>query len=99
MALIKDRVNFASELWSQTFFFFEAPKAFDEKTIKDKWKENSSQLVLEVKDIIANVSFDSAAQLKEIASNYIHEKQYNTGQIMNALANLYGRDITWPRSF
>jgi glutamyl-tRNA synthetase len=84
-SLIKERVNFTSELWSQSFFFFEAPKAFDEKIIKDKWKENSYQLVLEVKDIIANVSFNSATQLKEIASNYIHEKQYNTGQIMNAL--------------
>ncbi len=85
IGFVKDRVHFASELWSQTFFFFEAPKVFDEKTIKDKWKENSSQLVLEVKEIIANASFDSAAQLKEIVSNYIHEKQYNTGQIMNAL--------------
>jgi glutamyl-tRNA synthetase len=85
IGLVKERVNFARELWSQSFFFFETPKAFDEKAIKDKWKENSSQLVLEIKDIIANASLDSAFQLKETLSNYIHEKQYNTGQIMNAL--------------
>jgi glutamyl-tRNA synthetase len=42
-------------------------------------------LVLEVKDIIANASFDSVTQLKENVSKYIQEKQYNTGQIMNAL--------------
>ena len=83
--LIKERVNFANELWSQSYFFFEAPKSFDEKALKDKWKENSAQLVLEVKNIIANASFDSAIQLKELVSNYIQEKQYNTGQIMNAL--------------
>jgi len=83
--LIKERVNFTSELWSQSFFFFEAPKTFDEKAIKDKWKENSSLLVLEVKEIIAGESFDSAIKLKERASNYIQEKQYNTGQIMNTL--------------
>jgi glutamyl-tRNA synthetase len=82
--LIKERVNFVSELWSQSFFFFEAPKAFDEKAIKDKWKENSSQLLIEIKDIIANNSFSSAMQIKETVSNFIQEKQYNTGQIMNA---------------
>jgi len=84
-SLVKERVNFVSELWLQSFFFFEAPKAFDEKAIKDKWKDNNSQLIPEVKDIIANASFDSATQLKESVSKYIQEKQYNTGQIMNAL--------------
>ncbi len=83
--LVKERVNFVSEIWAQSYFFFEAPKIFNEKALKDKWKENSSQLVAEVKEIICNTENFTAAHLKETVSNYILEKKYGMGQVMNAL--------------
>ncbi|MFA5781447.1 MAG: glutamate--tRNA ligase, partial [Bacteroidales bacterium] len=83
--LVKERVNLVSELWAQSSFFFEAPKIFDEKTVKDKWKENSAQFVAEVKEIINNASGFSAALLKESVSEYVRQKQLGMGQVMNAL--------------
>lgn len=91
--LVKERVNFVSELWAQSSFFFESPKTFDEKAVKDKWKESrptpagcgTAQLVAEVKEIINNASDFSAAQLKENISKYVQEKQLGMGQVMNAL--------------
>jgi len=83
--LVKERVHFVHEFWAQTSFFFEAPKAFDEKSVKDKWKENSSQYVAEVKELIISAPEFAAAPLKEYVSNYIQEKQYSMGVVMNAL--------------
>ena len=83
--IVKERVNFISEIWGQSSFFFESPRSFDEKALKDKWKENSSQLVAEVKEIICNTENYTAAYLKETVSNYILEKKYGMGQVMNAL--------------
>jgi glutamyl-tRNA synthetase len=83
--LVKERVNFVSELWAQSSFFFEAPNIFDEKTVKDKWKENSAQFIAEVKEIINNASDFSAALLKENISKYVQEKQLGMGPVMNAL--------------
>ena len=83
--LVKERVNLVSELWAQSSFFFEAPKIFDKKTVKDKWKENSAQFVAEAKEIINNVSDFSATLLKESISKYVQEKQLGMGQVMNAL--------------
>ncbi len=83
--LAKERIHFVSELWAQTSFFFEAPKTFDEKAVKDKWKETSSQLVAEAKDVIIGAADFAAAPLKTTVSNFIQEKKYSMGLVMNAL--------------
>ena len=36
--MMKDRVSFVKELWPLCSFFFEAPTAYDEKTVKKRWK-------------------------------------------------------------
>ena len=41
-AMMKDRVSFVKELWPLCSFFFEAPTAYDEKTAKKRWKEDSA---------------------------------------------------------
>lgn len=83
--LVKERINFISELWAQSFFFFQAPSVFDEKAIKDKWKENSPQLLSEIKEVIKEAPDLSAIPLKEYVSNYLHNKQIPMGQLMTSL--------------
>ncbi|NTW33523.1 MAG: glutamate--tRNA ligase [Bacteroidetes bacterium] len=84
-SIVKERVNFINEMWQQSSFFFIAPLTLDPKSLKDKWKENSSELVLEIQNIISNASDFSANALKEVVSIYIQENQLAMGQIMNAL--------------
>ena len=47
-ALMKERVNFVSELWEQCSFFFEAPTEYDEKSLKKRWKEDSPRHMQEL---------------------------------------------------
>ena len=85
VTLVKDRVNFIEELWSQSSFFFIAPIEFDAKSVKDKWKDNSPGMVEQVKNIISTVDFLDAAEMKTAVMSYIEGNQLPTGQIMNAL--------------
>jgi len=85
ISLVKERVSFVSELWDQTFFFFEAPQEFDSKVVKKRWK---GQVPAFMKDLV--VFFEQskqwdAAQLKEGVSNLINSKEMGFGNVMNAL--------------
>ena len=52
MGLVKERVNFVSELWEQSYFFFEAPHEYDPQTVKKRWKTNSFDLMKELITIL-----------------------------------------------
>jgi len=84
-SLIKERVTFTHELWDQSSYFFMAPTSYDAKSVKDKWKTDSAEKMKEIAQVIRDCSSWNATDLKQALMSYISEKQYHTGQIMNAL--------------
>jgi len=85
MNTIKERVNFPSELWAQSSFFFIAPESYDEKSVKDKWKENASPFLQQIIPVIEEAENTQAEFLKNKLSLFITEKQLAMGVVMNAL--------------
>ncbi|NVO03999.1 MAG: glutamate--tRNA ligase [Bacteroidetes bacterium] len=83
--LIKNRANFIEDLWAHSFFFFSAPTVYDEKVLKDKWKENTPSLMLAVKEELEKNQKFEAAEIKEEISAYLEKNQIGMGQVMNAL--------------
>ena len=41
--LVRERANFITDLWEQSSFFFIAPTAYDEKTVKKRWKDDNNK--------------------------------------------------------
>ncbi len=82
--LVKERVNFISELWEQSFFFFQAPVEYDKKTVKKKWKENSPNIMKDVKNILSSLKLFNAKEAEIAVKNYIEENNLGMGQVMNA---------------
>ncbi len=58
VGLMKERVNFVSELWEQCSFFFEAPTEYDEKSLKKRWKEDSPRHIGELIQVLEGISDD-----------------------------------------
>lgn len=84
VSLTKERVTFVSELWDQCFYFFEAPKAFDDKSLKKRWKEEVPSLMREVYDFYKNYSGAwNAEAIKEQFSEVANAKEWNFGIVMN----------------
>jgi len=83
--LLKERVSFISELWDQAHFFFVAPKEFDVKTVKKRWKENTPTIISDIKSILQNVDNFNAVDTKEAVSAYIEKNELGFGAVMNAL--------------
>jgi glutamyl-tRNA synthetase len=84
-ALLKERVNFVSEMWGQGAFFFEAPTTYDAEVIKKRWKPEIAQLLLGVAQILQNVPAYNANAIKDAIHHFVEEKQANMGAVMNCL--------------
>ena len=82
--MMKDRVNFVSELWPLCKFFFVAPTEYDEKTRKKRWKEDSAQKLTELMEVLKTIDDFSVEGQESIVHQWIEQKEYKLGNIMNA---------------
>ncbi|MCR5818382.1 MAG: glutamate--tRNA ligase [Prevotella sp.] len=82
--MMKDRVNFVKELWPLCSFFFEAPTAYDEKTAKKRWKEDSAETLKELCTVLEGIDDFSLENQEKIVHEWIESKELKLGNVMNA---------------
>ncbi len=82
--MMKDRVNFVKELWPLCSFFFEAPTAYDEKTAKKRWKEDSAQTLTELCTVLEGLDDFSLEHQEQVVHAWIESKELKLGNVMNA---------------
>jgi len=85
VGLVKERVSFVHEIWDQASFFFEQPTSYDEATVKKFWKEDTGAIMNEVSEVIKGVDSYLASEIEPAIKNFINEKGYGMGKVMNAL--------------
>lgn len=85
VGLVKERVNFVSELWNQTHFFFESPVAYDEKVAQKRWKDGVPEFMTQLAELFSTQPLWHGETLKHAAADLITQKEHNFGNIMNAL--------------
>ena len=86
VSLMKGRVNFVHELWDTCCYFFEAPEAYDEKSLKKWWKEPAvaSTYVGELCDFIENAPVFAGAEIEPLIMEWTASKEWPVGKVMNA---------------
>lgn len=83
--LLKERVNFVSELWNQAYYFFQAPATYDPQFIKKRWKQDTNQIIGEALKFLNTLDDWSAIALKAKFSDYVNGKGWSFGSVMNPL--------------
>ncbi|MCQ2325855.1 MAG: glutamate--tRNA ligase, partial [Paludibacteraceae bacterium] len=84
VGLVKERVNFVSELWDQVDFFFVAPTTYDEKSLNKRWKEDSPKHIRELLALLEAQEDWSAEALDGLVMPWIEKNEYGVGIVMNA---------------
>jgi len=82
--LMKERVSFPKEILEKGKYFFEAPTAYDQKTVNKKWKDNSPQILTDLATIFSNTAFNTVA-LETAFKAYVEEKELGFGTPMIAI--------------
>ncbi len=85
VCLIKERCNFTNEFYDQSYFFFSAPKEYDQKTIKKHWKELSGDYLKQIAQLLEDKTWTSTQEIDHLLHDYIKDNELNMGNIMNTL--------------
>lgn len=84
--LMRERVNFISELWDATSYFFVAPVTYDEKSVQKRWKPFTAQQLTELAAYIETLEnfVSDKADTETKVMEWIASREYKTGDVMNA---------------
>lgn len=82
--MMKDRVNFVKELWPLCSFFFLPPIAYDEKTVRKRWKPDSAKVMGELADVLASIDDFSIEGQEPVVMQWVEQQGYKLGDVMNA---------------
>ncbi len=85
VALVKERINFVSDIWEQTSFFFVAPNDYDAKVVAKCWKGDVPAFMADLPTILDAVSDWKTDAIKASIAAKIEEKGLGFGMVMNAL--------------
>ena len=81
---LKERATFVKDMWEEGKYYFVAPKSYDEKTIRKKWKEDTSNLLSEFKNRIEAISEFSSENIEIEFKSYLEEKEIGMGKLLPA---------------
>lgn len=96
--LIKERATFVSDFWGLSHYFFEAPRAYDDKASKKAFKEGSKAVLEEVNALVKNTSDFSSEALQEGIKSWINSSKLGFGKVIMPLrlalvGSLQGPDV------
>ena len=80
--MVRERANFVKDIWEQASFFFISPETFDEKAIAKNWKQNTPELLFEVKNILSSTEPFFAEPIHDKIKIFIENKGIGFGQVM-----------------
>jgi len=94
--LVKERATFISDLWSQTFFFFEAPTEYNAKVVKKRWKTDVPELLSELNSRFKDLDNFTTENIHTVVETFINAKEIGMGKVMNAIRLAITGDAIGP---
>lgn len=85
VSLIKSRATFVNDFWDLSHYFFIPPRSFDINQQKKHWKEDTPEIILHAKEILAACTPFNVPAIDKTLHDWIEQSQLKTGQVMNAL--------------
>ncbi len=81
---LKERATFIKDMWEEGKYYFVAPTSYDEKTIRKKWKEDTSNLLSGLKGRLAELSDFTSKNIETEFKAYLTENELGMGNLLPA---------------
>ncbi|MDE5913650.1 MAG: glutamate--tRNA ligase, partial [Muribaculaceae bacterium] len=99
VGMVKSRINFVRDLWDQARFFFVAPTEYEAKSVKKRWSAETPAIMDELIGRLAALPDFSAAAAETPILDWIKEKGYHMGNVMNAFRLTVVGECKGPHMF
>ena len=83
--MVKERCNFVSEIWDQSYYLFQPPNTYDEKIVSKRWKNEVPGVMREISDFLGTIQQWKVTVIKERFSVFVADNGWNFGTVMNSL--------------
>ncbi|WP_242158061.1 glutamate--tRNA ligase [Aestuariivivens sediminis] len=85
IGLIKERATFISDFWDLSFYFFKAPKQYDNKDLNKAIKEDTPELMAELATLVSTMDAFTSKNLQITIKSWIASKNVGFGKVMMPL--------------
>ncbi|MCK4852798.1 MAG: glutamate--tRNA ligase [Bacteroidales bacterium] len=83
--LVKERAFLLTELWDQSWFFFQSPVIYDEKVVRKVWKDDTHALLHDLHGSLGSVEPFTAGKIEPVVKNLAESRETGFGRLMNPL--------------
>lgn len=83
--MMKERMVFPQDFWTQGAYFFEQPSSFDQKTIKKKWNEENKASLQALAETINQIEDFKSENIEKNIKAFIEEKELSFGNVFQPL--------------
>ena len=85
VTLVKERAVFTKDLWELSDYFFTNPVEFDAKASKKQWKENTTNIMTNVIEIITSIETFDSESIESSLKSWITSQDIGFGKVMQPL--------------
>ena len=97
--MLKSRATLLTDLWAQSRFLFAAPDTYAEKDIRKRWKPETPRQMAELIEVLESLPDFSAAAAEPVVLQWIADKGYHLGNVMNAFRLAVVGECKGPHMF
>ena len=99
VGMVKGRINFVSDLWSNAGFFFAEPQSYDAKAVKKRWSADMPGIMAELIEVLQALPSWKSAEAEPVVLAWIADKGYHLGNVMNAFRLTVVGECKGPHMF
>lgn len=85
IGLVKERATFVNDFWDLSFYFFKAPKQYDEKAFKKAVKEDTPKILNQMIELLNDIDNFSVDRLQTTIKSWIIDNNIGFGKVMMPL--------------
>ena len=80
--LMKERATFIEDVLNDGAYLFEAPTSYDEKTHRKKWKENTSEIIYNLKAVLESLEEFTAENIENTFKAFLEKNELGFGAVL-----------------
>ena len=97
--LIKPRSNSLIDLIDQSQYFFSSPKEFDSIQLKNIWKQDTAEKIIELKSVLDSIDSWVAIELESNFKSFTDQRGIGIGKVMQPMRFLICGNLRGPSLF
>lgn len=97
--LLKERAVFVADFYLNGKYFFETPNSYDEQAVKKAWQAETNEILSGLANVLRTTPLFDATHLEETIKNWITEKGYGMGKVLQPFRLALVGNMSGPHVF